>query len=192
MFRGYITNLGAYNAGTLIGEWIDFPISDENLKSVLHRIGVYDNDDEYNILLNDFDEEYLSEEYFFTDYDWDEDIPVSPIKFFGEYSSIDSINDFAYYVSGLTNDDLDLITAYFEAFNKPDDVDDFIDICENVHHFYLINVNSNDELGHYFVDNGLFGDSIPACYENYIDYKAIGNDISYEGSFTSKGFLMEC
>lgn len=192
MLRGYITNLGAYNAGALIGEWINFPISDEELKNVLLRIGVYETDDEERMLSEQFYEEYISEEYFFTDYDSDEPMPFSIAKFFGEYSSIDSINEFAEYIDGLSDDDLDLLEAYFEAFNEPYDVDDFIDIAENVHRFYLIDVNDNDELGRYFVDNGLFGDEIPSCYESYLDYEAIGNDIAYSGSFTSKGFLMEC
>lgn len=192
MLRGYITNLGAYNAGALIGEWIDFPISDEELKKVLLRIGVYENDDEMKMLSQMFYDEYISEEFFITDYDYDDPMPFSIAKFFGEYSSINSINEFAEYVDGLSDDDMDLLTAYFEAFNEPSDVDDFIDICENVHRFYLIDVDDNDELGRYFVDNGLFGDDIPSCYECYLDYSAIGNDISYSGSFTSKGFLMEC
>ena len=33
--RGFITNLGKYNEGYLIGKWIDFPISEEELKEVL-------------------------------------------------------------------------------------------------------------------------------------------------------------
>lgn len=34
---GYITNLGKYNEGYLIGEWINFPITDEELDEVLKR-----------------------------------------------------------------------------------------------------------------------------------------------------------
>ena len=39
-FRGYVTNLGAYNCGFLVGEWVDFPATDEELKAVFSRIGV--------------------------------------------------------------------------------------------------------------------------------------------------------
>lgn len=53
--RIYLTNLGKYNEGYLIGEWIDLPISNEELQKVLDRIGI--------------NEEY--EEYFITDYEDD-------------------------------------------------------------------------------------------------------------------------
>lgn len=36
---GFITNLGKYNEGYLIGEWIDFPITDEDLAAALESIG---------------------------------------------------------------------------------------------------------------------------------------------------------
>lgn len=63
MLRGYITNLGAYTYGQLKGEWINFPITDEELANVMERIG-------------------NPEEYFFTD--WDNDI-CDPL---GEFENI--------------------------------------------------------------------------------------------------------
>ena len=59
--RGYITNLGKYNEGQLVGEWIDFPIAENELKDTLQRIGI--------------NEQY--EEYFFTD--WDSELDLYPI-----------------------------------------------------------------------------------------------------------------
>ena len=35
----WIGNLAAYNAGTLRGEWVNLPISDEELQAVYSRIG---------------------------------------------------------------------------------------------------------------------------------------------------------
>ena len=51
--EGYITNLGKYNEGELIGRWIEFPIDEDDLKKALEEIGI--------------NEEY--EEYFITDYE---------------------------------------------------------------------------------------------------------------------------
>ena len=68
--KGFITNLGKYNEGELIGKWITFPIDDEELKEVLEEIGI--------------NERY--EEYFFTDFE-------NNIFNFGEYESIENIND---------------------------------------------------------------------------------------------------
>ncbi len=35
----YLTNLGKYNEGYLVGEWVHLPISSEDLKEVFDRIG---------------------------------------------------------------------------------------------------------------------------------------------------------
>lgn len=64
---GYITNLGAYNNGKLIGEWVNFPITDEETTAVLDRIG-------------------NPEEVFFTDWD---DVKL------GEFISINEVNELA-------------------------------------------------------------------------------------------------
>jgi antirestriction protein len=90
MLRGYITNLGKYNEGHLIGEWIEFPISEEELEAVYERIGI--------------NEEY--EEIFFTDWECDFDTGL------GEYENIDDINELA---EALEAADEDLIEAYIEA-----------------------------------------------------------------------------
>ena len=38
--EAYITNLGKYTEGELIGEWVEFPISSEQFQDVLKRIGI--------------------------------------------------------------------------------------------------------------------------------------------------------
>lgn len=40
MLRIYLTNLGKYNEGMLVGEWVDLPVSEEELEKVFKRIGV--------------------------------------------------------------------------------------------------------------------------------------------------------
>lgn len=41
--KGFIANLEKYLEGELIGEWITFPISEEELNEVLKRIGIGEN-----------------------------------------------------------------------------------------------------------------------------------------------------
>lgn len=55
MLNIYITNLGKYNEGELIGEWAELPVNEEELQEILNRIGI--------------NEEY--EEYFITDFETD-------------------------------------------------------------------------------------------------------------------------
>ena len=58
-FEAYITNLGKYNEGELVGEWVKFPTTSEDLKKVFERIGIGSKDD--------FGNPY--EEWFISDYD---------------------------------------------------------------------------------------------------------------------------
>jgi hypothetical protein len=36
----FLTNLGKYNEGELIGEWVELPVSQEELQKVFERIGI--------------------------------------------------------------------------------------------------------------------------------------------------------
>ena len=71
----FLTNLGKYNVGELIGEWVELPVSQEELKKVFERIGINEEYEEY-------------EEYFITDYECD-------LYEVGEYENIDKLNDIA-------------------------------------------------------------------------------------------------
>ena len=58
-FEAFITNLGKYNEGELVGEWVKFPTTSEELKKVFERSGIGSKDD--------FGNPY--EEWFISDYD---------------------------------------------------------------------------------------------------------------------------
>ena len=57
-FEAFITNFGKYNEGVLVGEWVKFPTTAEELQKVFERIGIGSKDD--------FGHPY--EEWFITDY----------------------------------------------------------------------------------------------------------------------------
>ena len=44
-FAAFITNLGKYNEGDLVGEWVKFPTTAEEMKEVFRRIGIGQKDD---------------------------------------------------------------------------------------------------------------------------------------------------
>ena len=44
-FAAFITNLGKYNEGALVGEWVKFPTTAEELKKVFERIGIGSKDE---------------------------------------------------------------------------------------------------------------------------------------------------
>ncbi|KAA9290010.1 MULTISPECIES: antirestriction protein ArdA [Aerococcus] len=91
--RIYLTNLGKYNEGYLIGEWITLPISDDELAESFERIGI--------------NEHY--EEYFITDYE-------APFEI-GEYTNLESLNNLACELEDI--EEYELLEQYFEEY--PDD-----------------------------------------------------------------------
>ena len=97
--KGFITNLGKYNEGELVGEWITFPINEEELQEVLERIGI--------------NEEY--EEFFFTDYE-------NNLLGLGEYESIEHINEIAEELEDIDADD-EIIDAILEELNEDEAIE---------------------------------------------------------------------
>lgn len=98
MLKGFITNLGKYNEGQLVGKWIEFPITEEELEEVFNEIGI---DDFY-------------EEYFFTDWETDWDIPV--YEEFGGSPDLDEVNDITNEMYDIEHyDNLDWLYAYIEC-----------------------------------------------------------------------------
>lgn len=155
--RIYLTNLGKYNEGYLIGEWVDLPISNEELQKVLDRIGI--------------NEEY--EEYFITDSETDLDgIEI------GEYSNLDDLNEMAETLESLDDDEKEVVDAIMsegysleEALEKKDDCMVYCD-CSDM----------EDVAREYAEQTGLL-DSIPENLQSYFDFEAYGRDMSYEGTF---------
>ena len=84
----YITNLGKYNEGYLIGKWVQLPVAEDVLDNVLEAIGI--------------DECY--EEYFITDYETE---IVGVCNSIGEYSSLVELNKLAERLESLCQYDAD-------------------------------------------------------------------------------------
>ena len=82
-FEAFVTNLGKYNEGQLVGEWVKFPTTVEEMQEVFKRIGI--------------NAEY--EEIFITDYDVD--IPHLYEKL-GEYENLDTLNYLASRIQELS------------------------------------------------------------------------------------------
>ena len=163
--KGYITNLGKYNEGVLLGEWITFPIREDELEEVLERIGI--------------NEEY--EETFFTD--WESDIELD----LGEYESIEDVNELA---EQLEDWDEDTLAAAAEVWGLK-----YIDLDCPEDYILYSDINSDYDLGYYWVEeSGCYDTSALGNFANYIDYEAFGRDIRIEanGGLSSRGFIECC
>ena len=170
--NGFITNLGKYNEGVLIGEWISFPISEDELSEVYERIGI-NLDEPINGV--------WYEETFFTD--WDNEIDFN----FGEYPDIDEVNEIADWLESLDRWEDETLEAALEIW-------DFSEIYENGLDAYSLysDVNSNYDLGYYWIEeSGCYDIKALGSLANYIDYEAFGRDVAMDadGGFTKNGFI---
>ena len=91
-FAAFITNLGKYNEGALVGEWVKFPTTAEELKKVFERIGIGAKDD--------FGQNY--EEWFIIDYDCYVD---GLYDLLGEYANLDELNYLASKLDDMSQDE---------------------------------------------------------------------------------------
>ena len=157
MIKGYITNLGKYNEGELIGEWISFPIDEEELEEVYGRIGISDEPDE---------EGYYYEEIFFTD--WETEFAMG----FGEYESIDRINEIA---EALESADIDIVKAIVEATGC-----DVMDAIDKVDDAVFYKNQTLLDVAYEIIDECY---DLPEIAQRYFDYEAFARDLSYDNYY---------
>ena len=160
--KGYLTNLGKYNEGELIGKWVAFPIDENELSETLEEIGI---NDEY-------------EEYFFTDWD------CNFVHNFGEYENIEYINEVA---ETLEDRDEDLFNAICEIW----DFNTALDANEYDYNLYE-DINEDYDLGYYWAEqSGCYDLTSLGTLANYIDYESFGRDIRFEtdGGFSAYGWV---
>ena len=138
----YLTNLGEYVEGCLIGQWVQLPIPQEHLQEVLTQIGCG--------------------EYFVTDSETDIlDITVD------EYASLSELNELAAKIEELADFDYTKLAAVLE-WESPQTVADTIDIIENLGSYDLLpDIEDDEALGEYFgVECGVF-DAVPENLRYY-------------------------
>ena len=155
--NGFITNLGKYNEGYLIGKWITFPIGEEELEKVLEEIGI--------------DGKYY-EEYFFTDFD-------NNIFDFGEFTSIDTINDVAERLEYLQEDE-DVIKAIIDNCC---DMEESLNILENESYTVYGDCNSMTDVAYYCVEEFGMLENAPQNLVEFFDYDAYGRHLDTTCTF---------
>ena len=169
----YLTNLGRYNEGYLVGKWVKLPVCEEVLDKVLKEIGI---------------NEYY-EEYFITDYEND---IVGIGDVISEYSSVQALNELAQRLEDLSGDEADKLGAVLE-YEACRSVSDVLELLDKLDEFDLLtDVTDDEELGYYYAEEYCCID-IPEHIQPYFDYEAYGRNIRLESSclYTSYGFLLD-
>ena len=155
-----LTNLGKYNEGYLIGEWLELPATQQEIDETMAKIGI--------------NEEY--EEWFITDYETD----IKGIEI-GEYSNLDELNEIAEELESLNED-----SAIIEAiFNYCQDMQETINKIEN--RDYIIYEDCYDMAGvaYQIVEECGYLNGVSETVARYFDYEAFGEDLDNDGYFVS-------
>ena len=179
-FAAFITNLGKYNEGALVGEWVKFPTTVEELKKVFERIGIGAKDD--------FGQTY--EEWFITDYDCYVD---GLYDLLGEYANLDELNYLASKLDDMSQDEYERFQAAMEIGNHTGSIQELINLTENLDCYDVYpDIHDHDDLGRYYIEE-LDAMQVPEHLRNYIDYEAYGRDIALEesGQFTDLGYVRD-
>ena len=179
-FAAFITNLGKYNEGELVGEWVKFPTTAEELKEVFKRIGIGQRDD--------FGQPY--EEWFITDYDCYVDGLYDKL---GEYENLDELNYLASKLDEMSDSEYAQFQAGMEMGDHCGSLQEIINLTENLDCYEVYpNIEDYDDLGRYYIEE-LEVMQVPEHLQNYIDYEAYGRDVAMDenGSFTDQGYVRD-
>ena len=179
-FAAFITNLGKYNEGELVGEWVKFPTTAEEMKEVFKRIGIGQRDD--------FGQPY--EEWFITDYDCYVDGLYDKL---GEYENLDELNYLASKLDEMSDSEYAQFQAGMEMGDHCGSLQEIINLTENLDCYEVYpHIADYDDLGRYYIEE-LEVMQIPEHLQNYIDYEAYGRDVAMDenGSFTDQGYVRD-
>ena len=179
-FAAFITNLGKYNEGELVGEWVKFPTTAEELKKVFDRIGIGQKDD--------FGQPY--EEWFITDYDCYVGALYDKL---GEYENLDELNYLASKLEEMGQGEYAQFQAAMEVGDHSGSLQEIINLTDNLDCYDLYpSIQDYDDLGRYYIEE-LDAMQVPEHLRNYIDYEAYGRDVALEesGDFTDLGYIRD-
>lgn len=158
MMKIYLTNLGKYNEGQLIGEWVELPVSQEELQEVFKRIGI--------------NEEY--EEYFITDYE---------CGFYkvGEYENLDTLNNIASQIEELDEEESKVVKTLMSECGYT--LDEAIEKANNGDYRIYYDCDSMTDIAYQVVEECGYLNNVPDNVARYFDYESFGRDLGIEGTY---------
>ena len=175
MMNVFVTNLGKYNEGELIGEWVELPVSEEDLKKVFQRIGISNEPDESG---------NYYEEYFITDYECD-------FYNVGEYESIDTLNEIAEQLEELDEEQQDVIKVMMSECGYQ--LNEAIEKVNSGEYTIYNECDDMEDVAYQIVEECGYLTNVPDNVARYFDYEAFGRDLRLEGTFifTDNGACVE-
>ena len=160
----FLTNLGKYNEGELVGKWVNVE-SDTDWTKELEEIGVKEGSD--------------YEEYFITD--WESDITGLEV---GEYESLSHLSNIMEEIECLDESDEAELQAILEAGIASGVLEA---IGELGSHVFLQGIDDEYDLGELYAEEAV--QALPEEMRDYFDYARYGEYIASNGSFVTGGFI---
>lgn len=154
----FITNLGKYNEGELIGEWATLPISEKELQELFERIGI--------------NEEY--EEYFITDYECD-------FYEVGEYENIKTLNEIAEEMEKLSEEAQKVAKAIMNDLGY--NLEEATRIANNNDYRIYSDCDNMTDIAYQVVEECGYLNNVPDNVARYFDYESFGRDLGIEGTY---------
>ena len=182
--KAFVTNLGKYNEGELVGEWVSFPVSADEMKAVLDRIQIGHPDD--------FGVPY--EEIFITDYDTN---IYGLQNLLGEFTSLEELNYLAGRLDEMSTYEIDKFKAVLESGIDIEEsgLSGIINLTYSLDKYEIMSDISDEyDLGYYWVhDSGVYDIKSMGPLADYIDYQAFGESIVDEefGMFCEAGYVRD-
>lgn len=158
MMNIFITNLGKYNEGELLGEWVELPIDEEELQKVFERIGI--------------NEEY--EECFITDYECD-------FMKIGEYESISNLNEIAEKLGELDEEEQKVVKALMSECSYT--IDEAIEKVNCGDYRIYSDCDNMTDVSYQIVEECGYLNNVPDEVARYFDYESFGKDLGIEGTY---------
>lgn len=166
MLKIYLTNLGKYNEGQLIGEWVELPYTDGELEAVKERIGISDEPDENG---------NYYEEWFITDYETD----IHGLKV-GEYDNLDELNELAEELDNLNIYQQQALKAFLEDGSK---FDEALEAVQDGNYRIYSDCDDMTDVAMEVVEECGYLNGVSEQVARYFDYEAFGRDLDLEGKY---------
>lgn len=169
-----LQNLGAYNNGYLLYEWVELPVSDKKLEEVLDKIKVCHGDKKYYDSVGCPYEEYMIADY--------SGFPFNV----GEYDNIEELNEFAEQYGSFDDTEKEVLEALIEDGMEIEDAVETV----NRHDYFYVEGNDAEELAENFLMESGGLECLPKeTLERYFDFDSYGRDMEFDYKKTANGYV---
>lgn len=170
---GYVANLGKYNEGQFVGEWVTFPVDEDEWNETLERIGISDEPDENG---------KIYEEYFFADWDCGCDFG------FGEYEDVERVNEIAERCDNLNSFEEEALESLIDYDFDPEEALD--EIADGDVLFYF-DCDTMEDVAYEIVEQTGMLAGVDDTIARYFNYEQYGSDLDAMGTFipTETGYI---